>query len=177
VKLFHPGRPVLAEIVAASEDEHADIRQMAISALKALGDLSLLMPMLSRKDDRVARLGAAAALRDFLGRGPVAATKIREQLVQEFGDMTGALIGKMLLGYTAEDSAKPEVYQQLVDLLSADQDSVAVRELALDTLKRLTGRGDLGYDPDHPEGKGLTTWKELQRKGELRPVPKAPMPE
>ena len=43
-----------------------------------------------------------------------------------------------------------------------------MRELALDTLKRLTGRDDLGYDPDHPEGKGLNAWKELQRQGKLR---------
>ena len=39
VKMFHPGRPVLAEIVAASEDEHAEIKQLSISALEALGDL------------------------------------------------------------------------------------------------------------------------------------------
>ena len=28
MKMFHPGRPVLTEVVAASEDEHADIRQL-----------------------------------------------------------------------------------------------------------------------------------------------------
>ena len=52
IRMFHPGRPVLTEIVAASEDENADIRQLSILALKSLGDLSLLMPMLSRSGDR-----------------------------------------------------------------------------------------------------------------------------
>ena len=83
----------------------------------------------------------------------------------------------MLVGFTPEEASNPETYQRLVALLGPEQESVGLRELALDTLKRLTGRGDLGYDPDHPEGKGLTTWKELQRKGELRPAPKGPKPE
>jgi hypothetical protein len=177
VKMFHPGRPVLAEIVAASEDEHAEIKQLSISALKVLGDLSLLMPMLSRNDDRITRLGALAAIRDYIGRGPDDAKRALAQLVQEFGDETGSLLGKMLVGFTPEEASKPETYQRLVALLAPEQESIGLRELALDTLKRLTGRGDLGYDPDHPEGKGLNTWKDLQRKGELRPVPSAPKAE
>jgi hypothetical protein len=177
VKMFHPGRPVLAEIVAASEDEHAEIKQLSISALEALGDLSLLMPMLSRNDDRITRLSALAAIRDYIGRGPDDAKRALAQLVQEFGEETGSLLGKMLVGFTPEEAAKPETYQRLVALLAPEQESIGLRELALDTLKRLTGRGDLGYNPDHPEGKGLNTWKELQRKGELRPVPKGPKAE
>jgi hypothetical protein len=177
VKMFHPGRPVLAEIVAASEDEHAEIKQLSISALKALGDLSLLMPMLSRNDDRITRLSALAAIRDYIGRGPDDAKRALAQLVQEFGKETGSLLGKMLVGFTPEEASKPETYQRLVALLAPEQESIGLRELALDTLKRLTGRGDLGYDPDHPAGKGLNTWNELQHKGELRPVPKAPKAE
>jgi len=177
VKMIHPGRPVLTEIVAASEDEHTEIKQLSISALKALGDLSYLMPMLSRKDDRIMRLGALAAVRDYIGRGPDDAKRALAQLEKEFGEETGSLLGKMLVGFTAEEASKPETYQRLVGLLAPEQDSIGLRELALDTLKRLTGRGDLGYDPDHPEGKGLNTWKELERKGELRPPPREPKAE
>jgi len=176
-KLFHAGRPVLAEVVAASEDEHAGIKQLAISALKSLGDLSLLMPMLSRPDDRITRLNALAAVRDYIGRGPEDAKKALDQLVEEFGGEIGSILGKMLIGFTRDEATRPETYQKLVALLGPEQMSIGLRELALDTLKRLTGRGDLGYDPDHPDGKGLTTWKELQRKGELRPAPRTPEPE
>jgi hypothetical protein len=177
VKMFHPGGKVLAEIVASSEDEHAEIRKLSISALKALGDLTFLTPLLNRPDDRVTRLAALAAIRDYIGRGPDAFKQAMEQLVREFGDETGSILGKMLVGFTPEEAANPETYQRLVKLLPPEQESLGLRELALDTLKRMTGRGDLGYDPDHPEGKGLSTWKELQRKGDLRPPPKAPRPE
>ena len=50
VKLFHADRPVLTELVAAIEDERPEIKPLAVAALKALGDLSLLMPTLSRAE-------------------------------------------------------------------------------------------------------------------------------
>ena len=71
------------------------------------------------------------------------------------------------MGYTAGDAADPKLFERLVAALGPEQDSVGLRDLALDTLKRLTGRDDLGYDPDHPEGKGLSAWKELQKQGKL----------
>ncbi len=46
----------------------------------------------------------------------------------------------------------PRSYERLVAALGPEQESVGLRELALDTLKQLTGRDDLGYDADHPEG-------------------------
>ena len=48
-KIFHPGRPVLTEIVAAVEDKNADIKQFAIAAMKSMGEMSYLMPLLDRK--------------------------------------------------------------------------------------------------------------------------------
>ena len=50
---------------------------------------------------------------------------------------------------------------------------MGIRELALDTLRRLTGRDDLGYDPDKPAGKGFDAWNDLLRRNELR-TPNAP---
>jgi hypothetical protein len=167
-RLIHPDRPVLAEIVVASEDENPEIRQLSILALKSLGDMSLLMPMLSRKGDPVVRRSAMAAIRSYIGLGPDAASRVRDQLVEEFGEETAAIVGKMLVGFSSDEASNPQTYEQLVALLGPGQDSVGVRELALDTLKRLTGRDDLGYDSDHPEGKGLVAWKDLQRQGKLR---------
>jgi hypothetical protein len=172
VRTFHLGRPVLTEIVAASEDERPEIKQLSITALKALGDLSLLMPILSRKDDPVARKSAMAAIRAYMGLGPEAAGRLRQQLVQEFGDDMAALVEKMLVGFSSEETANPALLGRLVELLSPDQESIGVRELALDTLKRQTGRDDLGYNPDRPEGKGLNAWIDLARRGELRPLPR-----
>jgi hypothetical protein len=166
--MFHPGRPVLTEIVAASEDDNADIKRLSILALKSLGDLSLLMPMLSRKDDPVTRHTALNAIRTFMGLGRDSANRVRDQLSEEFGDDTALFVEKMLIGFTPDEVSNPQIYDRLVSLLGPERESVGIRELALDTLKRLTGRDDLGYDPDHPEGKGLNAWKDLQKQGKLR---------
>ena len=169
IRMFHPGRPVLTEIVAASEDEDSDVRQLSILALKSLGDLSLLMPTLSRAGDAVTRKGALAAIRSYMGLGPDATNRVRDQLGEEFGDDTAAFVAKMLVGYTPDEAADPKIFERLVAALGPEQQSIGVRELALDTLKQLTGRDDgLGYDPDHAEGKGLSAWKDLQRQGKLR---------
>jgi hypothetical protein len=170
LRSFHPGRPVLTEIVAASEDDRPDIKKLSITALKALDDLSLLMPILSRENDPVSRHSALAAIRAYMGLGSEAAAKLREQLVQEYGDDLAAFVEKMLIGFSGDEPSNPMLFIRLVDLLPSDQKSVGVRELALDSLKRLTGRDDLGYNPDHPEGKGLNAWKDLARRGELRPL-------
>ena len=165
--MFHPGRPVLTEIVAASEDENAEIRQLSIVALKSLGDLSLLMPTLSRAGDAVTRRGALAAIRAYMGLGPDAANRVRDQLGEEFGDDTAAFVAKMLVGYTPDEASDPKLFERLVAALGPEQQSIGLHELALDTLKQLTGRDDLGYDPDHADGKGLIAWKDLQRQGKL----------
>jgi hypothetical protein len=168
LRMFHPGRPVLTEIVAASEDDNADNKRLSILALKSLGDLSLLMPMLSRKDDPVTRTTALNAIRTFMGLGRESANRVREQLSEEFGDDTALFVEKMLIGITPDEASNPQIYERLVSLLGPERESVGIRELAIDTLKRLTGRDDLGYDPDHPEAKGLNAWKDLQKQGKLR---------
>ena len=174
-RMFHPGRPVLTEIVAASEDDDAEIKKLSILALKSLGDISLLMPMLSRKGDAVTRQSALAAVRSYMGLSREAAARVREQLAEEFGDDTSSFVEKMLVGYSAADASNPQLFERLVAALGPEQESVGVRELALDTLKQLTGHdGDLGYDVDNPEGKGLKAWKDLLREGKLRYTPARP---
>jgi hypothetical protein len=168
IRVFHPGRPVLTEIVAASEDDDADVRQLSILALKSLGDLSLLMPTLSRAGDAVTRRGALAAIRSYMALGPDAAKRVRDQLAEEFGDDSASFVAKMLVGYTPDEASDSKVFERLVTALGPEQQPIGLRELALDTLKQLTGRDDLGYDPDHPEGKGLSAWKDLLRQGKLR---------
>jgi hypothetical protein len=176
VRLFHPGRPVLAEIVAATEDERAEMKKLSVGALKALGDLSLLMPLLSRKDDPVSRKSALGAIRAYMGLGPEAAGRVHDQLAQEFGDDLAVLVEKMLVGFTGEEASNPAMLQRMVEMLGPDQELIGLRELALDTLKHVTGRDDLGYNPDRPESKALNAWADLLRRGELRPLPRSAKP-
>ena len=175
-KLFHADRPVLAEIVAAIEDDRAEIKPMAVAALKALGDLSLLMPTLSRPNDPVARRATIGAIRSYMIQGPEASGRVRAALDEEFGGDLGGFAQHMLIGFAPDEAAKADLYTRLVNLLSPEQESVGLRELALDTLQRLTGRDNLGYDPDKPAGKGFDAWNDLMRRNELRTAPPPPAP-
>ncbi len=169
---FSPDRPVLADLVVATESESPVTKKLAIFAIKAIGDLSLLTPILTRAGDPSARQSTAAALRDLMALGPQAANLLRDQLNEEFGEQTGRIIEKLLIGYGPEDASRRETLQNLVDLLSPRDHPLVVRELALDTLKAITGRGNEGYDPENPDEKGLNGWKSLLSKGELKPATK-----
>jgi hypothetical protein len=173
LRCFHPGRPVLAEIVTATEDTRDPIRRLAISALTTLGDLSYVMPLLDRMDAPAIRRDTIAALREYMVIGPDAARQLREQIVEEFGETTGPIVEKLLIGYTPEEAAQPGTLQRLVGYLEPDTPSVGMRELSLDNLMKLTGRDRLGYDPDKPE-EGLENWKKLLSEGKLIPNPKPP---
>jgi len=171
---FSKDRPLLADTVLATESDSPVTKKLAILAVKALGDLSFLTPILSRENDRSARQSTAAALRAFLSRGPLAAKQLRTSLGEEFGEQTGQVIEKLLIGYSADEAARKETHQRLVDLLSPRAQSLAVRELALDNLKTITGRNDQGYDPESPDEKGYNAWKSLLNKNEIKPAPKRP---
>ena len=64
-KVFHAGRPILTEVVAAVEDQNVDTKQLSILALKSMGEMSYLVPLLARKDDPAARRGTLAAIRAY----------------------------------------------------------------------------------------------------------------
>jgi hypothetical protein len=170
LKEFSPDRPALADIVEAIEDESPVTKKLAIQALKALGDLSLLTPILSRQGDPDARQSTAAALRAYLAEGPQAEKDVLEQLKEELGDETGVTVLKLLSGYSQDEASKPETLRRLVELLSPRDPSLPARELALEELRRLTGRETLGYDPEKPDDKSYGAWKALLNAGELRPA-------
>ena len=169
---FSKDRSVLADTVLATESESPVTKKMAIQAVKALGDLSFLTPILSRAGDRGARQSTISTLRAFLSRGTAAARQVRASLAEEFGDQPAQIVEKLLVGYTPDEVARKETYQRLVELLSPRDQLLAVRELALDNLKNITARDDQGYDPDSPDEKGYNAWRTLLNKDELKPAAK-----
>jgi len=169
---FSKDRPLLADTVLAIDSDSPVTKKLAILAVKALGDLSFLTPILSRAGDRSARQSTAAALRAFLSRGPLAGKQLRASLVEEYGEQTGQIVEKLLIGYSADEAARKETHQRLVELLSPRDQSLALRELALDNLRNITGRDDQGYDPDNPDEKSYNAWKSLPNKDEIKPAPK-----
>jgi hypothetical protein len=170
VKLFHVDRPLLTEIVGAIDDTRPEIKQLGVVALKSLGDVPDLASTLNRENDAVARRTALQAIRAYMMQGPDASASVRTALDKEFGEDLGGVAMHMLGGYTPDEAARPDLYVRLVGLLSAEQPSVGIRELALETLQRLTGRDNLGYDPDKPaDGRGFEAWNNLLQRNELRP--------
>ncbi len=167
-KMIQTGRPIMAELVAAIDDKRPEIKKLSVAAIKALGDYSLLVPLMSREGDQVARRAAIAAVRESLGLSPESATRMRDQLSEEFGEERLALVEKMLDVHSRADAANAELLGRLVVLLEPEQESLGLRELALDDLKRMTGRDDLGYDPDHPQGRGLAAWRDIARRVETK---------
>ncbi|WP_165243946.1 hypothetical protein [Paludisphaera soli] len=169
LKEFAEDRPVLADIVSATENEDPDVKRMAVAALRGLGDLSLLTPILDRPADPEARQAAIAAIREELAAGEAASRRAWEQLQLDFGAVDRNRLGKLLLGFPAADAASAETLESLVQDLAPTEESLAVRELAIDNLKRLTGREAPAYDVDRPE-QGYAAWRKLLDDRQLRPA-------
>jgi hypothetical protein len=111
-------------------------------------------------------------LRAYGARGPEAVKELRSHLVLLGGPEWAATVEKLLAGYTPKEATEEATYANLVNLLKNGQD-VGIRELAIDNLQTLTGRDSLEYDPDKPEGPGLSAWKTLLTRKELTGKAKA----
>ena len=171
-KQFSAGRPILADLVVATESDSEVTKKLAVFGLKALGDLSLLTPILSKANDPGARQSAIAAIRQYMAQGPQALKVLREQLEEEFGGEAAKTIEKLLAGYSTDESSRHEVLSRLVEFLSPREPSIVIRELALENLKHLTGRDNHGYDAANPDEKGYNAWKTLLNDRELKPAVK-----
>jgi hypothetical protein len=169
---FTPDQPVSKEMVVAMDSDSPVTRKLAVFGLKALGDLSFLTPILDRKKDPLSRQSAAAALRSYLAQGPQAVSRLRAQLEDDFGEQAGRALEKLLIGYSADEAAKKETHQRLLEYASPRSPSLPLRELAIENLKTITGRDAKGYDPEAPDEKAYNGWKSQFTQGEIKVVPK-----
>lgn len=175
---FRDGQKVLNSIVEASESENKEVCRLGVAALGAVDreDLSYLIAILDRSETpsaSSARKAAIVALRGYLAEGPKETAKLETQLLRDQREEIGPLTLKLLKGHGAAEAAQEETFGRLVDLLGARRgEPVGIRELALDNLKTLTGRDDLGYDPEKPDEKGVKPWRDLLKEHELKAVPR-----
>jgi hypothetical protein len=171
-KNFKSDREVMKNLVEAMDDEQKDIRQLAIATLGRMGEVGLVISALSRADDGVSRRAAIQTLRSLLTHNAESAKLVRTELAQSLGETEAEIVEKLLTGYSTKEAHEESTYSKLVQLLSSPDPGV--RELALDNLETLTGRHDLGYSVDKPEGDGLKHWQDLLRRKELRPLAAPP---
>lgn len=173
-KIVGTDRPIVTSLVEALEEEQPEICRLAISGLRAVGDISYIVPLLNKKGGptgAVARKQAIAVLRAFLAQSPDSAQALKEQLINDLGPEIGETTNKLIVGYTPKEAQDEATYATLVRLLGSTEDSeLGLRQLALENLKQLTGRDDLEYDPENPEGKALKAWRDLLRDKELKPA-------
>jgi hypothetical protein len=168
LRYFRPNRPVITDMVEALADDQKDVRRLAIRALRSVGDLSFVVPLLNRADDPTSRREAIRVLRAALAQGPDAVKAVHDQLLSDLGEEQAKDVERLLIGFTPKEARDEATFTNLVQQLKANY--VGVRELALDNLRTLTGRDDLEYDPDKPEGRGQRAWSDLLRDHELRPA-------
>jgi hypothetical protein len=176
LRLIDRKRPINAELVGALDSDQRDVRRLAITGLKAIGEISEVIALLGRPEDSVARRATISVLRAYMSEGAEESTNLRKGLVDWAGAENAPRIEKLLVGFTTTEAKEEATFRALVADLSASD--VAVRELAIDNLESLTGRDDLGYDAEKPQGPGLKAWNDLLKRNELRaaaaPAPAAP---
>lgn len=170
-KFFPADARVNRSLAEALDSDQAEISDLAVTALGAMGQIDLILPALTRDDkDSAIRNRVITVLRSFGARDEASARSLRAQLDTYGDEAWGAIVEKLLIGFSAEAAAKPETYTELVRLL--EHRDPGVRTLALEQLMQLSGRDRLEYDPARPtEGRGLEAWKQLLRAGDLKPAP------
>jgi hypothetical protein len=172
---FKPEISVNRTLAEALEDDKPEVRELAISALAAMGRVDLVLPLLARDDESPAiHATVIRVLREYAAHDPESERKLDSQLELFGGAEWARIVSKLLAGFTAEEAGKESTYTQLVRWL--EHPDIGVRTLALGHLMTLTGRGDsLEYDPAKPQsGRGLEAWRQLLREGDLKPSTATP---
>ena len=179
VKCSTPTGPCSRRSSPRSRTSGRRSKNLAVAALEGPG-----RPLAADADALAAeRPGGAAghhgAIRAYMMQGPEASGRVRAALDEEFGERPrrhGPAHAHRLhaRGGGQGRPLHPPGRPARRPSRNRGGRAVGIRELALDTLRRLTGRDDLGYDPDKPAGKGFDAWNDLLRRNELRTAPTPP---
>jgi len=162
--LLRPGRPILSDLVEAMDDPQKDVKRMAVYALGSIGSMEQVVEVASRKEDPAVHRACLDVLKTGLAMGGDTAKAVHDAIVRQYEQPWADITQQLIIGYRPEDAKDDAILIKLVEYLSAAP-TRGTRQLALDNLRALTGRGDtLEYDPDAPEGKGLKAWQDLIRK-------------
>jgi hypothetical protein len=144
-----------------------------IYLLAAMDDLRRLADAwLNTKNPDVWENGVLA-MRHWIGRAPGQDVKLYQALTQkgEMPPVQAEIILQLLHSFSAEEKARPELYEMLIDLL--ENNRLGIRGLAYWHLYRLVPAGrKFGYDPHASEEarqKAVAEWRKLVPQGEMPP--------
>jgi hypothetical protein len=161
-------QPVSQSVPAIAGDPQPRIAELACKLLDLTGDYKPLVKALARSDHAEVRQTAIVGLRNWLGTAAENDALMHEELQRNFQPDDAELVYRLLWGFGTQDARDPVVSQQLVGWLM--HENIAVRELAIYHLVRLTG-GRYRYDyhahlPQGPRKSAADRWQShLERNG------------
>jgi hypothetical protein len=128
------------------ESKEPEVRRVGVYALGAFDQLPSLAGLLGRSKDFETWNNAVIALRHWIGRAPGQDQALYKQLLTRGVSVPHAkIIMQMLMGFTPEERARPELYKLLIDLLRNER--LGIRGLAYWHLKRLAPNVKIAYNP------------------------------
>lgn len=167
---FLPDQPVSASIgTVAKNDPNPKIAEFAAKTLALTNQYPALIEILAQVPHEEAVHAAANGLRAWLPLAPDHAALLQKELITSFppgphqlgADMDDrAIVLRLLWGYAPEDARDRKTSNQLVEWL--DHDRLAVRSLAIDHIRELTGQ-TYRYKPGMPAGDRKRIKKDWER--------------
>ena len=177
-RLFDKPIKVLDEELDATKPKR---RELAVFCLGAVDDLPRLLDALRHEKVDV-RDAAVMALRHWLGRRPGQDKLLRQALADKNYTTTSAdTILQLLHTFSAEDRAKKQTYEALIEYLGDERIGPEIRHLAHWHLSRLSPEGrKIPYNAvggsQQERQDAYEQWKKLLADGKLPPRPPAQPP-
>lgn len=169
-------KPVHVRLAELMGDRRVDVRALAARCLAQLGEFEPLIKELSNPQQKSFWAPEVDVLRQSLTRGPETVQQIRQTL-ERLNPKEAATLFRLMWGFSAEQ-LQGSGAAELVEMLESPD--MAVRVLAIDTLRQITG-AQLLYRPEKAtsDNRGsINRWIERQKDGSIAyKTPPAPIPE
>ncbi len=151
---FTLDQPVSVSMPALVSNEVSRISELATYTLGLVDDTPSVVRALQSKSEET-RLAAIHTLRGWLPTAPENAGLLEHEVSRYFPDEDVATVTELLWGYSEADARDPAISRTLVDHLG--HRDVAIREIAIFQIKRLTGR-DRDYHANVSESMRNPAW-------------------
>lgn len=162
--------------MASEMERRAEMRAIAVRSLAFLDKFEPFVAAFNSEDQRSYWTSEFDVLQSAVARSPETAAEVREAFEKLRGQEQGAILFRMLWGYSPEELKSTELPVELVKFL--DVDALDFRIFAFENLRRITGSNQL-YRPDFNAARRrtpVTQWTNRLREGGIvYKVPPAPI--
>ncbi len=163
---------ILTELRGPKDPKDTTYRKIGLLFLSALNGQQSLVEFLDTPYSSEVRGTTAYLLRSWLSQNPNHPTELARMLQEIRGYSKGKaqLVVELLQPISAQEQARPETYQRLINLLN--HEGLPVRDLAFWHLALLAGpeKGTIDYNPagrSDERKKGMDQWRKLIPPGKV----------